>query len=238
MKKLLLSVVAFVLVVSGVYAQDGEGIVYGDTVTGEITNRDYEVLYTFEGSADDIVIAEMEALTFDSELSSPAILLLNSENDVVADTTETFSIRGALLVAELPADDTYTLIATRADGRGGTDQGEYWLRLSEVPVLEAGSNVDALIATDDPANYVAVRQGDEPLRLTYEKTDGEFAPEITVNRIEGSSLESVISLTGDELQEATVSLPNGAGLYVIAVTESLFSFSFEPEDAKYRLSID
>jgi hypothetical protein len=180
----------------------------------------------------------MEALTFDSELSSPAILLLNSENDVVADTTETFSIRGALLVAELPADDTYTLIATRTDGRGGTDQGEYWLRLSEVPVLEAGSNVDALIATDDPANYVAVRQGDEALRLTYEKTDGEFAPEITVNRIDGSSLESVISLTGDELEEATVSLPNEAGLYVIAVTESLFSFSFEAEDAKYRLSID
>jgi hypothetical protein len=97
MLKRVLLLSLFLLVASGLaFAQDeGDMLAYGDTGNGEITNREYEIPFTFKGRADDVVVIEMNPVDTFGTLTQPALILLDEDNDVVADTSMTFAIGGA-----------------------------------------------------------------------------------------------------------------------------------------------
>lgn len=237
MKKLLLLIFVCCLPVSFVYAQDDERIEYGETVTGEITNQSFEVAYEFVGKQDDVIVIEMEPVDALGDLDSPALLLLNSENQVVADTSDLFTVGTTKLAVELPANDTYSLIATRTDGRAGDDVGEFTIRLLLLNELFEGVEREGTTGSDLPTNYYVIRQDGEPFTLTYEKLGGEFSPAVSVNVIQDNGLTDVISISGDGLEYGQVRLPSASGVYIISVEEALFDFSFDEENADYALSI-
>lgn len=237
MKKLILTLVLCALPLHFAQAQEPDVIEYGETVTGEITNQNFEIPYEFRGKQNDVIIIELEPIDPFGELDSPALLLLDAENDIVADTSELFTVGSTKLAVELPVNGTYALIATRSDGRAGDDVGEFMLRLLLLPELTEGAQAEGTIGTDLPPNYYAIRQTDGVFTLSYEKINGEFSPEISVNQIENSGLTDLISLSGDGLEYGQIRLPSAGGLYVIAVEEALFDFSFEEENAEYTLSL-
>jgi len=59
--------------------EDSNTIAYGDTVVGEITNREFEIEYTFTGKADDVVVIEMHQVDVLGDLDHPVIMVLDTE---------------------------------------------------------------------------------------------------------------------------------------------------------------
>lgn len=238
MKKLFILLVTCVLVVSNALAQEGSPIEYGETVTGEISDEKFEVPYTFEGNADDIVVIQMEETEVFGDLSSPLIILLNENNRVVTDSSRIFSIGDATLVTQLPADGTYTILATRSDGRAGDSVGEFVLRLINVPLLSVNGTVSEQISSEDTSQYFAVVSDGSDMTLTYEKQAGTFAPEITISRLESDGeLTEMVTLSGDALERGTVNVPSSRGTYIISLAPALFDFNFREVTADYELTL-
>jgi hypothetical protein len=217
-------------------AQD-ETIAYGETINGTISDQNFEIAYTFSGGESDVIVAELESVDALGELERPILLLVNSQNEILGDTAETFSYQSALLAAELPAEETYTLLVTRENGRAGDDVGDFTLRLLLAPEIVAGRVVEDSSGTDAPKDYFVARQSGSPATLVYHKVDGDFAPEIAVHRIEEGALTPVISMSGSELADGQVTLPSSGSLYVISVGEAPFDFSFGDLKVTYELSI-
>lgn len=225
-------------------AQDTPRIEYGDTVSGEITNREFEIPFDFEGSDGDIIIIEMQPVDLLGDLNRPEILLLDEKGDIVADTSQSYSYRGALLALELPDDGLYTILASRADGRAGDSVGEFNLILTNPVELVIGEPIEGTVRNSSASGsantaYYAI-QGDEiePLILAYERTDGEYAPEIALNRInEDYALEAIASLSGDELVSGTITLPDSDDIFIVSLGRSLFSYNFDEIIAEYELTL-
>ena len=119
-----------------VQADDGSAIAYGDAVEGEISVRDYEAFYRFEGGAGDVVKIGMTPAKESygwSHWYHPALLLLNEEGDVVA---ELHSYDSVAMIQVLPATGMYQIIATGWNGRSNDQVGAFELTLEELAELK------------------------------------------------------------------------------------------------------
>lgn len=103
---------------------------YGETVTGTLDNTTFEQRYTFEGTAGDVVSADM-ALVVGSGNLDTKLTLLDPVGEVVAenDDVELTTTNSRLSEISLPTTGTYTLVATRFDGENGFTAGDYELTL-------------------------------------------------------------------------------------------------------------
>ncbi|MCC6896949.1 MAG: hypothetical protein IT321_29290 [Anaerolineae bacterium] len=220
-------------------AQNGnETIEYGQTVTGEITNRNFEIPFDFTGSEGDVIIIEMSPVDDLGDLNSPQIILLNEDGDVVGDTSGSFSFGSTLFTTQLENDGTYTILATRSDGRAGDSVGEFTLALINPERLEANSPLEGSISSSGGSNYYLVEVEGSDIAFKYSKTDGEFAPDISVNVINDYyGLDSIITLNGDALSDAQVALPSRPNLFIVKVSEALFDFNFETVSADYEVTV-
>lgn len=250
MKKALVLVLTVLLVsmmgMATVQAQDST-IEYGQTVSGEITNAAFEIAYTFSGSAGDALVIEMLAVDEYGDLSSPELILLDSQNNIVGDTTQQFSFFGrfsaSYLAVVLPADDTYTILATRRDGRTGDSVGEFNLTLVVPTVLEADTAVSGTVSSEGSYDYY-VATGDTAFSLLYSKSAGEFWPEVSVNILdpEDGAITGVGYITGDNLTVGAIgSFPAGQ-VYFITVGSHRSSFMtneyyFDEATADYSLTL-
>lgn len=111
----------------------GGEIAYGETVTGQIQGDVYETLFTFQGQEGDVVNIQHNATSGDLD---PVLLLLNSQGDEVASSDDDEQTAGTLnsFIREfpLPADDTYTIVATRFNQELGSTTGTFELTLERV----------------------------------------------------------------------------------------------------------
>lgn len=103
--------------------------------TGEITNQQFSQSFTFEGLAGQVVNIRMNAMSGDLD---PLLILQNNQgtelatNDDANDTT-----RNSLVEAYvLPADGSYTIVATRFNQETGLSEGQFEVLLD---VFAAGS---------------------------------------------------------------------------------------------------
>jgi hypothetical protein len=131
---------------STVHAQDFPKIVYGETVTGEITNEPLEDsdMWTFEGKKGDVISISLETTSGDLEplisfgyldtSGSIAIpnMLKNGTTDGQTASIEEF---------ELPDDQTYYILVSRVGLEEGKTTGEFELTL-EGPEDDAGDDND------------------------------------------------------------------------------------------------
>ncbi len=113
-------------------------IAYGDTVSGEITDDAFVVLYCFEGLADDEIVISMEAAR-NSELDTLIILTDSTLDNTLAqnDDIERGNTNSQLAFT-LPEDGAYLIVATRYNLEEGRSEGDYDLTLE----LTAGPSAD------------------------------------------------------------------------------------------------
>ncbi len=126
----IIATLLFVLVAAlpVVHAQgDANTIEYGKSVKGEITNEAFEASYKFAGEAQDIVVIRLQRDGTTGGIGQPDVILLDSKNKIVADSTR---ISEAIVALELPAKDTYTVIATRLARLGRTST--FWKTMARL----------------------------------------------------------------------------------------------------------
>ena len=233
---------AFLLLSFAVYAQEGANtLTYGDSMTGEITNRNFEVEYSFQGSAGDVIVVELIPDDTLDGLSQPSIIILNSEFDVLASVDA--GISAAVLVYELGQDGEYFILATRRDGRSGESIGPYTLELSLVPLLEPSQTMQGSVTSEQPAYYAVKSTVD--FNISYERGDGDFYPAIEINVIEDQffsddNLESIATLEGDSLKRGTIGINvegSGQALFIVTISEPLFQFNLSEKSVDFTVEM-
>ncbi|HLA42945.1 MAG TPA: hypothetical protein VJZ27_05890 [Aggregatilineales bacterium] len=234
---LALIVALAIPVIATVQAQGAATIEYGQVVTGTISNEQFEVPYTFQGTQGDVIIIQLSPVDILADLDQPAVILLDSNSGML---TSSDSFGTVTLAARLPADGAYTILATRADGRAGTSIGEFNLSLMRPPVLESGSQVEGS-ATSTGGTFFVYESGASFL-ISYNKTSGDFSPQLLVNRIGSSNeLEEVASLSGVGVTGGQIAIAGTGSVasttYVIVFQEALFDFNFEEVSANFTLVI-
>jgi hypothetical protein len=238
MRQLLAMLFVTFFVAFSTVAQDESTIEYGQLVTGEITNREFEIPYTFTGKGGDVILITMSAVEALGDLNQPEIILLDGEAEIIADTSGAFNVGGALLAIQLPGDDTYTILATRNDGRAGDSVGEFTLELINPPTLVVGEPLNDTISSDGRDAYYVIENNTAGLVLSYQRQDGDFAPQIAVNFISDDfDLSPVSFMGGDELERGEINVPTSEDFYIVNVGEALFDFNFSEVTADYELEL-
>ena len=106
---------------------------YGQTVQGTIDDDNYEVHYTFDGRAGDVIAIDLQQVSGDFDaylrlLDSSGAELTTNDDARSGDAGTNARIEDF----SLPADGTYTIVATRFQGQMGTSSGEYSLSLTRL----------------------------------------------------------------------------------------------------------
>lgn len=217
-----------------------ESIAYNETITGVIDSNTFEIAYTFEGEANETVTIDMRVANNDDNLDTFVILIgadgqeLASNDDVDLATTNS-----AIIDFTLPADGTYTVIASRFDGEDGLSSGEFALTVSSdsappvVTTPPTGGNTTATIlnfgdiatGTIDDSNlddrYVFTGNVDDVVTVRMEATDGSLDAYISIldeNGVEIAFNDDNFGI-GSSKDSAILSfkLPND-GTYTIVAT--------------------
>lgn len=105
-------------------------IIYGATVSGQISDQHYAEEYVFVGQTGDVIRITMERADGDLD---PLVTLYDSERKQIAFDDDSAGSQNALLDRfVLPADGMYILVASRYDQMSGTTRGAYLLTLELV----------------------------------------------------------------------------------------------------------
>ncbi len=214
-------------------------IKYGDIVRGALTNKNYQVSYKFTGKKDDnVVISYIADFGADHSLFG-RILTVTQGKTVLVDPTNYVS----RVYLQLPADGDYTIIAGRTDGKKGTDEGSYILRVLNPQALEDGKAVTAKISHADVTANTSIDDyyilpADSAFTVKYELTDGEDRPTIEIDHAsDNGSLDSGASLSGSNLDNGVLGIsPNKGTNYLLHVydyyTKNSLSYSVTYSAAK------
>ncbi|MCL4249327.1 MAG: hypothetical protein KJ065_14360 [Anaerolineae bacterium] len=140
LRRISVLLLALLAVAQGVNAQGAQGIAgdiaYGLSVNGTITDDAMFQLWRFEARAGDNIRAGMQA----SGGLAPLIGILDSGGDLVAASPDGEVDAGVTVSYTIPADDIYTLVATRVGRDQGTTTGSYVLSLALVNPSAPGPN--------------------------------------------------------------------------------------------------
>ncbi|MEQ8677718.1 MAG: hypothetical protein RLP44_04090 [Aggregatilineales bacterium] len=237
-KKVMLIIAIMTVSLMIIPLQAQSTLTYGDIVTGELTNDEFEVEYTFESATGDVIIVEMTPVDALGDLNSPELILLGTDNRVLTDTSGGFNIGSAVLVAEIPVDGTYTIIAGRRDGRAGDSVGEFTLELIQPEEITIDIPIEGSVSSEGRSQYYLV-QSSTTFAVSYEKMMGEMSPQVSVNTLSDDSggLEEIATAQGDELTIATLGNFSASTTYIVSVGEALFDFNFREVTAGFTLQL-
>lgn len=170
-------------------------IAYGTSERGSISANQNQRRYVFQGRAGDIV--EISMTSVGAQLLDTYITLLDPTGEVVGENDDINPgiNRNSFLIATLPDDGQYTIIATRYEGDTAEPElteGDYELVLNfrdpalagvnqEPNRLAYGATVSGVINDDTYLNF-----------YFFEGTQGDTI-EITIDRIDGN-LDSILYL--------------------------------------------
>lgn len=113
-------------------------IVYGETISGSITDEVFAQFYQFEGNEGDAIIITVERVTSNLD---PVVVLRDSLDINLANNDDVNpNNRNSEIIYTLPADGRYVIAVTRYGVRDGTTTGNYSLTLNRLAVLEAPSD--------------------------------------------------------------------------------------------------
>ena len=254
MKTIVLTIATCLLCSSLIQAQDENVIAYGETVRGEITLNEFESLYSFKGTAGDLIRAELSP--HDSSLDwsiwhQPEVVLLDSNMNVIL---ALHAYESTVLIHKLEETGEYHLIATSWGGRTEHNIGEFELRLEQIAFLEAGISRDCE-ASFQRAKYYAVRT-DRDFQVSYEHLEGAFRPEVSVNVIaedpyrcgidtpncssdsKGANLHAIASLGGVWLDSGEIAVqlkPSAPDLFIVQVAKRQWDYGDTKQSARFTL---
>jgi hypothetical protein len=225
------------LMTTGGAIQAQEMIEAGQIVVGKLNESQYEFHYLFQGEAEAVIIIEMKAVDDFSGLISPVLRLLDAQDQVIADTTGVYRYKEAILTAALPATQTYRIVATLEGGKDATRTGAYTLEFIQAEAITIEEPLIDSISSGSRDHYYAVQTADR-FSLLYTKLEGEFAPQISVQRIaENGQLETEMTCYGEAITTAMMGDFVAETPYVITVGEALVDFNFNRVSAQFKLTV-
>ena len=259
MKNILFALLTLFCCNALILAQENNRIAYGETVQGEITVRQYEAHYTFEGQAGDIIQASLNPRR-SSSMSDlnwsnwyhPELILLDARLDVIV---ALHSYNTATVLQELPETGEYHLIVTGWGGRN-KNVGKFDLLLEQVPLLENGAAL-ACEASSGASRHYAVR-AESDFAVSYHHIDGDFRPVVSVSVIDNdpyrcgidsdscsregvdSNMYDIAALSGSWLESGAVEVKanDAHQLYIVQVAKSEWHYSNEDETANITLELN
>jgi hypothetical protein len=244
MKKLFILLISVLIALPfAVHAQDdptvGTNIAYGDTVSGEVSNRVFETLYFFEGKAGDVV--QIEMIASESADLDAYLYLTTVENEIIAQNDDYFGLNSRI-VARLPADGTYQIVATRLGQRTGRGQGAYRLTLQQVRIAASGITLEGTaVYAETPPTHVFVPESAGIYTISYRNVRGDYFPSVVISRLqEGSAYEEDIGTLGGRFLRAgeiTLELDLDS-IYVLSLEQSYYSNTNTGATAVYTLSVE
>jgi hypothetical protein len=241
MKKLIISIILTMSLCVSVFGQEKKLLEYGESVEGEITDKDFEVEYLFNANEGDVIAIELSPEDSFGDFSQPSIILLDSEFNVLE--TVDANISNATLVYEIETSGEHLILATRQNGRAGEKVGAYTLKLDLVTILVDGQEIEDS-SSSSFVQYYAVNT-DADFDVSYIYKGGDFFPEISINIInEGlfsnNNLESIALATGDRLERSTIGVnvkSTSPHLYIVKIGEKLFDFNFSEKTVEYSIKL-
>lgn len=202
-------------------------LTFGEGARGTLSDADFQHAYRFEGSAGDIINLELQAA--DSDLDAYLVLMAADGARLAEDDDGGLGTDSAI-VATLPADGTYLVIATRYLEADGFSSGDYVLlgtRQAGAPgpaqqddgdgLLAYGETVQDRVSGNDPRRFYGFegQAGDViTVRVTHEPGTAPLRVEIKDPHL-------------DRLAVSEWSQDGEAALVDIAL----------PEDGLYRLTV-
>lgn len=108
-------------------------VVYGQEVTGTISDDAVQTVYEFEGHAGDLVTARIEAFAIRPGVWAlePYVVLLAPDGSYLAESRDfLYEPYAQVQSVELPENGTYQVIATRYMGIDGVSSGDFVLYVS------------------------------------------------------------------------------------------------------------
>ncbi len=202
----------------------GSQIAYGDSITASITVDMPAGVYTFSGSAGDVVTIEMTSASFDAYLE-----LRDAEgNTLIADDDSAGDLNARIANFVLPADGDYTI---RAGSFGGGVSGSFQLTLTQeagtpatpsvqpattVPVEMGQSLAGDLESPGVPAAFSLEGRSGDIVSITVESL--EFDPLVTLQNSSGADIATDDDSAGNlNARIANFQLPD-TGTYLILVS--------------------
>lgn len=240
MQRYLWLVALLVIPVVSFGQDDLPTLTVGEPASGTLTDRNFEVNYTFTGEAGEVIVFQAVATEEDTLLDEPELIIFDNEDSILVDSGGFFSYQEVILALRLPYSGRYTVMVTRDDGRTGDSTGDYALILTRVQRLFDGETVVATALNASPPNYYSVEPDGQPFSVYYEFSNGEMDPEIEAYRIEGGELVRAATLRGNELRSGTIGLvPGDSALFIFTVGDSPFASYYDDrvERADYRLRL-
>jgi hypothetical protein len=240
---LMVALLLSALGISAVAAQDKTPIEFGQWVEGTLTADEYELKYSFSGTAGQIVLLEMipKPGTYDLD---PMVVLRNSDGDILGQNDD-FSYPLSVVVAELPSDGDYTVLATRSGGKGGSSEGAYWLRATNAEPLAAGAKMEVTLTSDSeketPNVYVLHPDADGPIKVGFSQEIGDLYASVDIaSWVDDSYPTSIMSLSDtSKVSAATFSVELEAGeFYIMTVKRAFGSFVFDTTEATVTITIN
>lgn len=215
-----------------VSAQSDSAISYGQTIKGEITDSQASINYTFKAGANDVVVITMRQDGSDSSVS-PHLLLLDSNQQTIADSKDQVAIYSVNLAAQLTDAGQYTITAASADDKS---TGKFQVSLAKANALKPNTAVKGSTSSDTFAYYSYTSSS--PFSLTYEKQGGDFSPTVSVNSLDNNEMKAVGVIGGKEVSNGTLGInPTENGLYIVSIGEGTLDFNIEKVSVNYSLKV-
>ncbi len=210
---------------------------YGDVLNGVIDDEHVSQLYTFTGQAEQRVRITMEA-TPGSALDC-YLELQDAEGTTVAanDDIDPGNIRDSQIVADLPADGEYTIVASRYVGPDApVTSGRYRLML-ELVDENAVAGVSSMVETLSYGQTVVGELNDDQYLLFY-VFEGQAGDVVTieVEHLSGN-LDSVLHLYRAE-GDGWIEIASNDDSPVGATYAPLLSRVVLPQTGKYLVAIN
>lgn len=208
---------------------------YGAVVTGEITDAQPEVVYTFAGRTGDRVTVRMEAL--DATLD-PLLILADAEGNLILRDDDSAGNLNALIDSHLLTQEgEYTIIATRFGGENGSSRGRFELILAGVPVSQSpasqgqagespgvalsispGQTVSGTISNEVPAVfYVFQAEAGTAFEISMVTAEGDLDPFVALLDGEQALVAADDDSGGNRNARLAYTVP-ADGLYYIVAT--------------------
>ncbi len=226
---------------------EGETLAYGQSVDGEVEDDPDGAVYTFEGSAGDVVTITLESPDFDT-----FVILLDANGDeIAADDDSAGNLNSRIEAFELPEDGTYSIVVSSFGNRSSGEPitGTYTLTLElgagpvepgEFVVEDAGSigigdTVSAEFGGDVQANGYTF-EGEAGTTITITLTSGEFDAYLILQDAEDNEIIADDDSGGNFNSQIVIELPY-SGTYRIIATSFTYVFVGEGISGEYTLNV-
>jgi hypothetical protein len=181
-------------------------LIYGQAVTGTISNDIYQLRYPFQATKGVQVTVTMNAGT--GSTLDPMVGLVDAKNNLLGVNDDAAKgLKNASITVTIPEDGQYTVVATRSQEAQGTTQGAFTLKVdaatSQATSAASGNPATSATAAAATADVLPMRYGattnaqiDAQHFLYYYTFQGTAGDVVTLrmNHLPGDSLDPVLYL--------------------------------------------